>query len=215
MMIALLRVGALLLNLLVFAGLPLMLGAPPWGALLCALLGFALTWFGCAFAPRGRDAGLESRATAVAVAARLAAPAPRFVRIVPGWTAAAVRSGLGYGLVLGEEVAAHHREAILAHEVAHYLNGDLGWEPFADGPARLLLSASARLPPLAVAAVPFLLLGAPLARATEIEADRRAASALPFYLSVLEEVASSVEGAPTLLYPSLRTRIASSARDSR
>jgi hypothetical protein len=63
-------------------------------------------------------------------------------------------------------------------------------------------------------AIPFLLLGAPLARATELRADRLAARAVPGYEAILRDVAPRMEARGTVLYPSLGTRIRHSARDS-
>jgi Zn-dependent protease with chaperone function len=126
----------------------------------------------------------------------------------------AVRARGGYGLLLGVEVDPDHREAVLAHEVAHYVRGDLFWEPFTDGPGRLLAAAASGVPPIWVIAVPFLLLGAPLARATELEADRLAAGCIPSYGRVLSAVASRMGPSRTLMYPGLSARARHVARDS-
>jgi hypothetical protein len=213
-MIALLRVGSFLVNLAVFGGLPLALGAGWFGAGVCALACFALCWWACGLHPRGESARPESLSAAREAVRLLDAAEPEQVLECEGWVAAAVRSGRGYALLLGREIAPGHRTAVLAHEVAHVRNGDLFWEPLTDGPGRLLLSASARMPPLVVAAVPFLLLGAPLARATELRADATALRAMPSYPAVLQEVAELLGGRRSLLYPSLRTRVRLSARDS-
>jgi Zn-dependent protease with chaperone function len=125
-----------------------------------------------------------------------------------------VRRGRGYGLLVGDALEPHHLEAVLGHEIAHHRGGDLLWEAFTDGPARLLLPAVRKVPPLVCAVFPFLLLGAPLARATELRADRLAAARIPSYPVVLAEVAKSSGGAETLLYPSLRERVRRSARHS-
>lgn len=214
-MIPLLRAGALALNLAVPLGLALLLGlgwAP--GLLLAALL-LAVSWWACGVAPAGAEAPPDVVDAARRAARAMGAPSPRFVRTLPGWTAAAVRRGRGYGLFVGEELEPRHREAVLAHEIAHHLGGDLFWEAFTDGPARLLLPAVRRVPPLVCAVFPFLLLGVPLAKATELRADRMAGDRVPSYPLVLEEVAGLVRGPETILYPSLRERVRRSARDSR
>ena len=75
--------------------------------------------------------------------------------------------------------------------------------------ARLLLGAAGRVPPLLLAAVPFLILAAPLARATELRADRLAAAVVPSYAVTLAEVTDKMGRAETFLYPSLSTRVRS------
>lgn len=214
-MIALLRLASLAANLLVLAGVPLLLGAGwPW-ALACATLGFGLCWWTCGRMPEAEEGPPEVREAAARAAARLRAPAPRFVVVLPGWTAAAVRRGLGYGLALGGEVDPAHAESLLVHEVAHHVAGDLLWEPFTDGFARLLMPLLGRVPPLGVVLFPFFLFGAPLARLTELRADQLAARAYPPYPAVMKEVAPRMERFPSLLYPPLRERIAAAARFSK
>ncbi len=213
-MIALLRLGSFLVNLALFAGVPYLLGlAVPWALVLAAAL-FACCWWACGHVARSAPASQAQEDAARRAARLLGVAAPRFVRSVEGWTAAAVRCGRGYGLLVGADVAPEHHDAVLVHEIAHYATGDLFWEPFTDGPARLLVHAAHRVPPLVVIAVPFLVLGAPLARATELRADRLAARAVPGYPGVLREVATRLEARGTLLYPSLRRRVRHSARNS-
>ena len=93
--------------------------------------------------------------------------------------------------------------------------GDLGWEPFTDGPARLVLRLGRVVPPLVVAGVPFLVLGLPLARATELRADRAAAVAVPTYPAAIKELVADQQVGWLSLYPSPKRRIAASARHSR
>lgn len=213
-MIAFLRLGSFLVNLALFAGTPYLLGlALPWALVLAAALFFGC-WWACGHVARSAPASSAQEEAARRAARLLGVAAPRFVRAVDGWTAAAVRCGRGYGLLVGVDVAPEHHDAVLVHEIAHYATGDLFWEPFTDGPARLLVHAGHRVPPLVVIAVPFLVLGAPLARATELRADRLAARAVPGYPGVLREVATRLEARGTLLYPSLNTRVRHSARDS-
>ncbi|MHC4816782.1 MAG: hypothetical protein ACYTF8_01805 [Planctomycetota bacterium] len=213
-MIALLRAGSFLVNLALFAGVPYLLGlAAPWALLVAAALFLGSSW-ACSRVARSAPASQAQEDAAHRAARLLGVVAPRFVRAVEGWTAAAVRCGRGYGILVGADVAAEHHDAVLVHEIAHYATGDLFWEPFTDGPARLLLHAAHTVPPLVVIAVPFLVLGAPLARATELRADRLAAGAVPGYPAVLREVAARMEARGTLLYPSLGARIRHSARNS-
>ncbi|MHC4134752.1 MAG: M48 family metalloprotease [Planctomycetota bacterium] len=214
-MIVLLRAGSFLVNLALFAGAPYLLGlAWPWALLVAAAL-FLSSWWACGHVvARSAPASRVQEDAAHRAADRLGVAAPRFVRAVEGWTAAAVRCGRGYGILVGDDVAPEHHDAVLVHEIAHYATGDLFWEPFTDGPARLLVHAAHAVPPLGVIAIPFLLLGAPLARATELRADRLAAEAVPGYPAVLREVAARMEARGTFLYPSLGTRIRHSARDS-
>jgi hypothetical protein len=124
-----------------------------------------------------------------------------------------VRAGRGYGLVLGEEVAPRHREALLAHEMAHFASGDLFWEPFTDGPARVLSEATRGL--FRILAVPFLAAAVPLGKVTELNADRLAAAAFPAYAAVLREVAERMGPGTGLFYPSLRQRALHAARGSK
>jgi len=213
-MIPLLRAGSFLANAALFVVVPRLLGAPwPWAAAVAVAL-FGACWFACGRVPRSEAAEPEVHEAASGAARAMGAEQPRFVRALPGWTAAAVRAGAGYGLLVGVEVRPEHREAVLAHEIAHHATGDLFWEPFTDGPARLLHAAVRNVSPLGVIALPFLLLGAPLARATELRADRLAADAVSSYPAVLREVASKMEARASLLYPSLRSRVRHAARDS-
>jgi hypothetical protein len=214
-MIGFLRTGALTCNVTILGGVPWWLGAGLPASLACVAAGFALAWWACGRAPRGDEAPAEVQAAARDAARKMGAPPPRFVRTLPGWTAAAVRDGrAGYGLLLGAEVAPAHRLAVLAHEIAHVTTGDLRWEPFTDGPARMLVQALRPLPPLVVIVFPFLLFGAPLAHATEIRADCLAADTIPDYAAVLREVAPKMGVRATLLYPSLARRVRRSARGS-
>ncbi|MGQ0613180.1 MAG: M48 family metalloprotease [Planctomycetaceae bacterium] len=211
-MIPLLRAGALLLNAGAAAALPWLLGFPwPAGAA-CIVACAALSRWGCGRAPRALEGGDALLAEAVTLAELLGAPAPRFVRLLPGWTAASVRAGRGYGLLLGAAVGESERRAILAHEIAHAAAGDLFWEPFTDGPARLLMPLLRALPPFAIPLCPILVLAVPLARATELEADRRAARIVPHYARILAGIAERQGALPSLLYPSFPKRIAVSAR---
>lgn len=209
-MILLLRLGALLLNVAAFA-LPVVLLDLPW---FLALLPFPLLAWACARLPPAEPGSPEIEEEAAAIARLLGAPAPRFVRRVPGWTAAAARARLSYGLIVGSEIGPGHRRAVLAHEIAHAREGDLLWEPFTDGPARLLLPAVQKAPLLALPLLPFFLLAVPLARRTELLADRIAAAAVPSYPEILTEVAARWGGRSGLLYPSLRRRRAEVARHS-
>jgi hypothetical protein len=213
-LIPLLRAGALALNLALPTGLALLLGLGwGWGVALAVAL-LALCWWACGLSPPGAEARAGTVDAALGAARLMGAPAPRFVREVPGWTAAAVRRGRGYGLLVGDALEPHHLEAVLGHEIAHHLSGDLLWEAFTDGPARLLLPIVRRVPPLVCVVFPFLLFGVPLAKATELRADRMAAARIPSYPVVLAEVANALGGAETILYPSLRARVRHSARHS-
>jgi len=212
-MIPLLRVLSFLGNAAVFAGVPLLLGATWPVAAAIALALFGLSFWACGRAPPGTPAPADAQQAAEHAARSMALPPPRFVRTVPGWTAAAVRAGRGYGLILGADVAPRHREAVLAHEMAHFAAGDLLWEPFTDGPARVLLEATRGL--FRVTAIPFLVFGAPLARATELEADRLAVDALPGYADILREVAVKMGPGKGVLYPSLGQRVRYAARHSK
>jgi Zn-dependent protease with chaperone function len=124
-----------------------------------------------------------------------------------------VRSPGGYGLVLGEEVQPRHREAVLAHEIAHFAAGDLLWEPLTDGPARVLLETTRGL--FRVLAVPFVVAAAPLGKATELNADRLAARAFPGYADTLREVADKMGPGAGIFYPSLAQRARHAARHSK
>lgn len=212
-MIPLLRALSFLANLSLFAAPPLLLGLP-WFAtagLVAALFGLSI--WACGRAPEGAAAHAEALDAAACAGQRMGVPPPRYVRTVPGWTAAAVRAGRGYGLLLGEEVAPRHREAVLAHEMAHYAAGDLFWEPFTDGPARVLLESTRGL--FRILAVPFVLAAAPLAKVTELNADRLAAAALPSYADTLHEVADKMGPGAGLFYPSLGQRARHVARVSK
>jgi len=213
-MIPALRAGSFAVNGAVFFGLP-WLGGLPWPAAVAVAVGmFAAAWWACGRTPPSTSAPPGVVDAAARTAERMGVPPPRYVGSLPGWTAAAVRAGRGYGLLVGVEVEAGHREAVVAHEIAHFRMGDLFWEPFTDGPARLLVSAAGRVPPLWVIAVPFLVLAAPLARATELAADRLAAGCVPAYPAVLREVARKMGSAPSLFYPGLNARVRHTARDS-
>jgi hypothetical protein len=213
-MILLLRLGAFALNVGFVAAAALLAGAPAPAvpAVVAALA--ALSWWGCGRAPAGDPAPEAIVAAARALASELGAAPPRFVCMHPGWFGAAVRDGVSYGLLLGREVREDERRAVLAHEIAHAASGDLLWEPFTDGPARLLQPVLAGFPPLALPLCPLLLLGVPLARATELAADRRAASVVPGYAAALERIAALEPRGASPLYPSIRERIRVSARNS-
>ena len=214
-MIAVLRAGALLLNLAVVVGAPLLCGlAWSWVALIAAVF-FAWSWWGCGRPGPSRDGDAAMHEAAANAARAMHAPPPRDVRIVDGWTAGAVGGrGAGYVLMLGEEVDPSHREAVLAHEIAHVVTGDLAWEPFTDGPARLLLPALRRIPPLGIAVFPFFLCAVPLAKRSELRADRLAARAIAAYPATLQDVADKMGVGGSILYPSLHERIRHSAQDS-
>jgi hypothetical protein len=212
-MIPLLRLLSFLANAALFAAPPLLLGLPwPFAAAAAAAL-FGVSFWACGRAPKGAPAHAETVEAAARAAERMGAKAPRWVRTVPGWTAGAVRAGRGYGLVLGEEVAPRHREAVLAHEMAHFAAGDLFWEPFTDGPARVLLESTRGL--FRILAVPFLVAAAPLGKVTELNADRLAAAAFPSYAAILREVADRMGPGAGLFYPSLGQRARHAARGSK
>ena len=214
-MIPLLRAGSLAVNGALFLGAPLLAGVPFPGAAAIAAALFAASWWACGRAPGASPAPPEVIAAAERVARRMGAPPPRGVRSVAGWTAAAFRARDGYGILLGRDVEEPHREAVLAHEIAHYVRGDLFWEPWTDGPARILAGAATRVPPLWVIALPFLFIAAPLARATELAADRLAAGCVSSYPAVLSEVALKMGGGQTLFYPALHVRVRHAARHSK
>ena len=213
-MIALLRAGTLLVNAGVAFGLPILFDVPLTGAAGIAFLLAALSWWGCGRAPRGADAAEEIRQEAFEVAALLDTPPPQFVRALPGWTAAVVRAPGGYGLLMGRDVAKAHRQAVMAHELAHVRTGDLAWEPLTDGPIRLVAPLIQVVPPLAIAFAPLCIFGVPLARATELRADRVASARVPSYPRALQEFASSGRWRPSFLYPSLGKRLRVLARAS-
>ncbi len=213
-MIALLRVCAFALNCTLVAGLALLLGAGWAGAAVSCAVFFALLWWACARAPTTGAASAEAAEAARELAARMGARAPRALWTLPGRTAAAVRAGAGYALLLGDDVAPEHVEALLAHEIAHVTTGDIFWEPFTDGPARVLLPAARACAPFWVTVLPFLLFGAPLARLTELRADRLAAAVVPSYPAVLKDFTSSRGGDASLLYPSIVERLRHAARES-
>jgi len=205
--IAFLRAASCGANVVIYGAVPLCLGlAWPW-ALAAIAACQALSYLGCNLRPRCEPASPEICAAAEAAARALGSDPPRAVQTVNGWTAAALRVRGGYELLVGNEVETRHLPAVLAHEVAHYLERDLFWEPFTDGPARLLLQILRHLPPLALLALPFLLFSVPLARATELRADRLAADAIEGYPEVLRELSSKLGPLATLLYPTLATRI--------
>jgi hypothetical protein len=212
-MIPLLRALSFLANAALFAAAPLLLGLGwPSAAALAAAL-FVLSFWACGRAPDGAAAHAETVAAAARAAERMGAPPPLFVRTVPGWTAGAVRARGGYGLVLGADVSPRHREAVLAHEIAHHVAGDLFWEPLTDGPARVLLETTRG--PFRVLAVPFMVAAAPLGKVTELNADRLASRAFPSYAATLREVADEMGPGGGLFYPSLRQRARHAARHSK
>ena len=213
-MITLLRVASFLVNCLCVGGAALLLGAGGAGAGVACAVFFALVWWACGRAPAAADAGPDAVRTAGELAQRMGVAAPRAVWTLRGRTAAATRVGTGYALLLGDDVAPQHVEALLAHEIAHYKTGDLFWEPFTDGPARILVAMARVCAPFWVAVFPFLLFGAPLARITELRADKVAAGAVPSYLSVLREFTQADGARSSLLYPSIGERLRHSARDS-
>jgi len=212
-MIPLLRALSLLANACLFAAPPLLLGLPWSIAAAFAAALFGVSCWACGRAPKGAPAHADAVEAAARAAERMGVPPPRFVRTVSGWTAGAVRKGRGYGLVLGEEVSPRHREAVLAHEMAHYAAGDLLWEPFTDGPARVLLDTTGGL--FRILAMPFLVAAVPLGKVTELNADRLAARAFPSYAETLREVAEKMGPGTGLFYPSLRQRARHAARDSK
>jgi len=213
--IAALRIGALAVNAAFAGGVALLVGlAWPWALLSIACFFVSYRWL-CGLAPHGESASPELVAIAVDLARRMGAGPPRHVRTMPGMTAAAVRVGWGgYGLLIGAEVLPRHAEAMLAHEIAHARTGDLFWEPFTDGPARVTLPLARSAVPLWLVVFPFFLLGAPLARLSELEADRLAAVHVPSYPLVLKELTAGSAGRVSLLYPSSAQRLRHAARDS-
>jgi hypothetical protein len=211
-MVALLRGAAFAVNVAVFAGVPLLLGAPNLTAALITCLGFSLSWAYATREPAGESADPVTVSLARRLAERMGLPHPAFVRHVPGWTAGAVRVRGGYGLVVGAEVDAGHREAVLAHELAHVAAGDLFWEPWTDGVARALAPTVRKVPPFLLIVFPFFVVGAPLARVTELRADDCAMGVVSTYSSVIKEVMSILGSRETLLYPSLQQRVRRSAR---
>ena len=213
-MIGLLRWGSLAVNAAVCISVPWFLGARIEVAFGIAAIAFGISYWVTGRAPTGESADPITVSVARRLAERMGLAPPQFVRRHPGWTAGAVRVGSGYGLVVGDEVEAQHREAVLAHELAHVATGDLVWEPWADGFARMLTPTVRKLPPISLIVFPFFLLGAPLARATELRADDWAARHVSSYTSVIQEVASIHDAGETLLYPSLRARANRSARRS-
>ncbi|MHC4338955.1 MAG: hypothetical protein ACYSX0_01900 [Planctomycetota bacterium] len=213
-MIPFLRAGALATNLFMAAGIPLLLGGGWIASSLICVAFFVVMYWACGLIPPAHDADEATRIAARRAAALMCTVPPLFVRTVGGWTAGATRRGSQYGLILGVEVAESHREAVLAHEIAHVTSGDLFWEPFTDGPARVLLPALLLCPPIMVVVFPFFLFGVPLARRTELRADALAARVVPSYPVVLKEVADTLGDRDSLLYPSIQERIQHSARDS-
>jgi hypothetical protein len=212
-MIPLLRALSFGANTALFLVPPLLLRSPwPVAAAFAAAL-YGVSWWACGRAPRSAPAPAPVVAAAQRAAERMGVRPPRFVRTVPGWTAGAVRVGRGYGLLLGEDVAARHHEAVLAHEIGHFAAGDLLWEPFSDGPARVLLDSTRGL--FRVLAVPFLVAAAPLGKVTELNADRLAARAFPGYADTLREVADKMGPQSGLFYPSLGERARHAARNSK
>lgn len=213
-MISVLRVAALLVNVAFLIGVPVLLGLPFWGAIATAAICFWLSWVVAGRVPAGDAADPMVISTARRLAERMGLEHPVFVRRHPGWMAGAARVRGGYALVVGDEIDPDHREAVLAHELAHVAEGDLTWEPWTDGFARAFLPAVRAMPPFFLAVFPFFLVGAPLARLTELRADDHAAATISSYPLVLQQIASIVESRPTLLYPSLAQRSRRSARRS-
>lgn len=212
-MIFALRLASGAVNAAAAFGLPLLLGAPWPVALGLGLSCFALAWGLCSRTPTADPAPPAALAAAQKIAAAMGAPPPVFVRRLSGWGAGAVPRGAGYALALGDDVAPRHLDAVLAHEIAHFLTGDLHWEPFTDGPGRLLAPAARALPPLWVIVWPFLVFAAPLARATELRADRIAARAVPAYTEILAQISAKIGDRGSLFYPAAAARL-QSARDS-
>ncbi len=211
-MIALLRVLSLLANFAVPFLLAFWLGAGGAWATACGVLFLAVSTWLCRRGPATPVASEECVAAARAAAQRMNAPAPRFVRTLPGWTAGVVPVWGGYGLYVGDEIESQHFERVFAHEIAHHVGGDLVWEGPTDGPGRLMLGWGRTVPPLVVIAVPFLLFGAPLARVTELRADRLATDAYPDYPALLGEVGDKMGGSSSVLYPTIDERIRSARR---
>lgn len=208
-MTALLRAGSIAVNVLVPVLAARLLGAGWWGGAGAALALLAASLVYSLHRPAAPVADEPTVADARRAAERMGAPPPRFVRVLPGWMAGAVRVRGGYGLYLGADVAAEHRERVCAHEIAHFLTGDLAWEFCTDGPGRMLLDVARRVPPLVVIAVPFLLLGAPLARRTELRADRLATDRYPDFPELLRDVGAKMGHRSSVLYPSLDRRVRS------
>ncbi|MEE8105299.1 MAG: hypothetical protein V3T86_07170 [Planctomycetota bacterium] len=205
-MIAVLRLGAFLGNLVPSFLLPLWLGASIPVAVAIAASCFLLCWWACGRAPKSVPADPAACADAGEIAEKFGVAAPRYVGVIAGDSAGVVRKGLGYAVLLGADLPEAHRRAVLAHEVAHVVQGDLFWEPFADGPLRLLLPVVRMVPPVVLVCAPLLLFGVRLARTTELRADRLAASVVSSYPLVLHELASFRTSRPSLLYPTLDQR---------
>ncbi|MDH3591096.1 MAG: hypothetical protein OER88_04420, partial [Planctomycetota bacterium] len=131
----LLRAASLAVNVAFAFGLPWWLTGRVWVAAAIATVFFGVVAWASRRAPPYRAACDDVSEIATQVCERLGAPPPRFVGECDGWTAGVVRSSGGYGFILGHRVEPEHRGAVLAHEVAHALSGDLSWEPWTDGPA--------------------------------------------------------------------------------
>jgi len=186
-----LRTGAFLGNLVPSFLFPLWLGASVPVAVAIAASCFCLCWWACGRAPKSVPADPAARAEAGELAEKFGVAAPR---------------GRGYAVLLGADLPESHRRAVLAHELAHVVQGDLFWEPFTDGPLRLLLPAVRIVPPVFLVCAPLLLFGVRLARMTELRADRLAANVVSSYPLVLHELASLRASGPSLLYPTLDQR---------
>ena len=213
-MIAALRAGAFLGNLVLVFVVPLLLGASLPLAAGIAVACFALCWWACGRAPKSEPADAQSHADAEEIAAEFGVDAPRFVGVIAGNSAGVVRKGSGYAVLIGADLPAKHRRAVLAHEVAHVVQGDLFWEPLTDGPLRLLLPLVRVVPPLFLVCAPLLPFGVRLARTTELYADRLAATVVPSYPLVLHELASFGSSGNALLYPTMEQRQRFTAQDS-
>jgi Zn-dependent protease with chaperone function len=213
-MIALLRGAALATNVAVVGGAALLLGAAPWVAAGCVAAFFAGMAWVTARAPRTGPVDPDVVAQVSDVARRMGVSAPRAVKGIDGATAAVGRVGLGYQLLLGRELDARHRDAVVAHELAHVATGDLLWEPFTDGPARALARPVCAFALLWVPVFPFFIFGVPLARLTELRADRLAARAIKSYPLVLEELTGDTRKRMSLLYPPVTRRLEVAAQDS-
>ncbi|MHC4956900.1 MAG: M48 family metalloprotease [Planctomycetota bacterium] len=213
-MIALLRAAALVTNVAVVAGVPILLGASPLFAGVCLVVFFPAVAWATAHPPPSAPAEDDVVARVRDVAQGMGAPAPHAVRMVEGASAAVGRVGFGYQLLLGRSLEARHRDAVVAHELAHVITGDLLWEPFTDGPARLFARPVCAFAPFWVLLFPFFLFGVPLARLTELRADRLAARVVESYPIVLKELTADGQGRVSLLYPPVTRRLDYAARDS-
>lgn len=205
-MIVALRAGAFLGNLVPSFLFPLWLGASVPVAVAIAVSCFCLCWWACGRAPKSVPADPAARAEAGEIAEKFGVAAPRYVGVIAGDSAGVVRKGSGYAVLLGADLPETHRRAVMAHELAHVVQGDLFWEPFTDGPLRLLLPVARIVPPVFLVCAPLLLFGVRLARTTELRADRLAANVVSSYPLVLHELASLRNSNSSILYPTLDQR---------